>query len=332
MVVPVRTAGGTLTREVVHVRVDRSGPWSLSGREGDVPGSRLTEAEARALVVGPGAVTWEVSSDVRLFLAALSALLLQVAHPTVGSGVRDHSRFEREPWARLYRTVDWANLTIYGGTDAVEVGMRLREMHRRIRGTNPDGSRYHALEPGAYAWVHATLAYSVVRAQRMFGSGMTDEQVERYWREWLGIGRLMGVRDGDLPADWNGLVRYVDEMIATRLEHTSTVDTVLRASRKPARPQVMPGWTEPLWRVVRAPMAHVLVLTGVGLLPPALRERLGLTWTTGQRWELGLIARVSRALTPVLPRGLTVNGPAYLRARRAAIARDEFAPSSYRTA
>jgi uncharacterized protein (DUF2236 family) len=293
-------------------------------------GSRLSEREAAALVLGPDSVAWRYGSDIRLFLASLSALLLQVAHPTVGSGVRDHSNFLREPWARLYRTVDWANLTIYGGTDAVEVGRRLREMHRRIRGINPDGSRYHALEPGAYAWVHATLIYSVVTAHRVFATPLSNAEIERYYREWLGIGRLLGLRDGDLPSDWDGLLRYVDDMVATGLEHTTTVDTVLRASARPARPRSMPRWSEPLWRIVRAPMAHVLTLTGIGTLPPGLREKFGLRWTKWQEREFAVIAKVSRALTPVLPKALRISGPGYLRARRGAIAHDEFAPRSYR--
>ena len=33
----------------------------------------------------------------------------------------------------------------------------------RSRATNPDGSKYHALEPEAYAWVHATLIEATVR-------------------------------------------------------------------------------------------------------------------------------------------------------------------------
>jgi uncharacterized protein (DUF2236 family) len=292
--------------------------------------SRLTEQQARALTLGPDSVAWRYASDLRLFFASLSALLLQVAHPTVGSGVRDHSNFEAEPWARLFRTIDWVNLTIYGGHDAVQVGARLRDMHRHIRGTNPDGSRYSALEPGAYAWVHATLVYSIVNGQQTFGSGMTRAEVDALYREWLGIGRLLGVGEGDLPEDWDGLLDYVDRVIDSELGHHPTVDTVLRASARPARPEWMPRWSQPLWRVIRLPMAHVLMLTGIGSLPPAAREKLGLQWTGRQRLELRVIAAASRALTPVLPKALRINGPAYLRARRAAIARDEFAPDSYR--
>jgi uncharacterized protein (DUF2236 family) len=294
--------------------------------------NRLSELEARALTLGPDSASWRYSSDLRLFFGSLSALLLQVAYPTVGSGVRDHSNFQQEPWARLFRTIDWVNLTIYGGPDAVEVSALLREMHKHIKGTNPDGSRYHALEPEAYAWVHATLIYSVVNAQRLFGSGMRQDEVDRLYGEWLGLGRLLGLRDGDLPGDWTGFLVYFDGVIASKLGHNSTVDTVLKASARPAKPQSFPQWTDPVWRLVRLPLAHVLMLTGLGTLPPALRERLGLRWTRRQERELKLIAAVSRMLTPVLPKSLRINGPAYLRARRTAIGRDAFAPRGYRAA
>lgn len=293
---------------------------------------RLSEPEARALTLGPDSVSWRYSSDLRLFFGALTALLMQVAHPTVGSGVRDHSNFQQEPWARLFRTVDWVNLTIYGGPDAVEVGQRLREMHRSIKGTNPDGSRYHALEPGVYAWVHATLLWSIVDGQRRYGAGMSQAEVDRFYQEWLGLGRLLGIRDGDLSSTWDEFLAYFDKTIETQLTHHPTVDTVLRASARPALPEWFPRWTMPLWRLFRLPMAHVLMLTGIGGLPPAVRDRLGLRWTRWQERELRLIAAVSRGLTPVLPKWLRVNGPVYLKARRKAIAHDAFAPASYRAA
>ncbi|WP_158886901.1 oxygenase MpaB family protein [Amycolatopsis anabasis] len=290
---------------------------------------RMTDREAFALTLGRDSASWQYASDVRGFLVAGCTLLLQVAHPTIGSGVRDHSNFRQEPWQRLFRTLDYVMLTVYSGDDAVEVTRKLREMHKRIKGVNPDGSRYHALEPGAYAWVQATLVYALVMVHERFGRGIRPDDLERLYQEWLGLGRLLGIREGDLPPDWAGLLAYVDEVVETRLEHTETVDVVLRSIAAPARPPKLPAWTEPLWRVVRAPAAHVLTLCTVGLLPPVLRARFGLRWTAGQDRQLRALAAVSRALTPILPRTLRINGPLYLRTRAKAIPRDEFAPAQY---
>ncbi|HEU5475749.1 MAG TPA: oxygenase MpaB family protein [Actinophytocola sp.] len=274
---------------------------------------------------------WRYGSDLRLFLGALGALLLQVGHPTVGAGVRDHSRFEEEPWGRLFRTVDYMNLMVYGGGDAVEVGRRLRGMHRGIRGRLWDGGRYSALEPGAYAWVHATLVWSVVRGQELFGSGIGRGEVEALYREWVGLGRLIGVREGDLPGDWDGFLGYFRGMVQEWLEPNETVERVLRAARRPGVPAGLPGWAGRVWGIVGVPMGHMLSVTGVGMLPAPVRERLGLGWSAAKEREFRVIAAGARGLTPVLPEALRVNGPVYLRARRREIARDEFAPASYRT-
>ncbi|HEY6783063.1 MAG TPA: oxygenase MpaB family protein, partial [Candidatus Dormibacteraeota bacterium] len=78
-----------------------------------------SDAELEQLLVGPQSVAWRFGSDARLYLGMLYPLLLQVAHPTVGAGVRDYSNFEERPWERLLRSLDWVNLLIYGGHDAV---------------------------------------------------------------------------------------------------------------------------------------------------------------------------------------------------------------------
>src|SRR5947209_17536516 len=86
--------------------------------------------EARELLVGPDSVSWRIVSDVRLYTVMLYPLLLQVAHPTVGAGVHDYSDFERRPWQRLIRTIDYVTLLVYGGEAAIPAGRRLREMHK----------------------------------------------------------------------------------------------------------------------------------------------------------------------------------------------------------
>jgi len=160
-----------------------------------------TDDELDSLLVGPGSLTWQFGSDVRLFLTMLYPLLLQVAHPTVGAGVRDYSDFERRPWNRLFGTLDYLLVLQYGGRDAVAMGQRLRELHKGFRGVKPDGERYYALEPNAYAWVHATLLDAYISAHAQFGRPMSREQIERFYREYVGLGRLVGVREGDVPRD-----------------------------------------------------------------------------------------------------------------------------------
>src|SRR4051812_26654620 len=155
-----------------------------------------------SLAPRPGSPVWRAFNDVRLMSTAGYASLLQVAHPTVGHGVHQYSSFTKDPWGRLLRTLDYVHGTIYGGPEmAGEIGRRVREMHKTIRGVRDDGQRYSAMEPEAFAWVHATLADGIVRGSAHFGTPMTWAEQEAFWEEWLGVGRLIGVRERDLPRE-----------------------------------------------------------------------------------------------------------------------------------
>jgi uncharacterized protein (DUF2236 family) len=295
----------------------------MEAREPIVPSSE----EAAALAVGPGSVVWRYASDARgLITGAGVALLLQVAHPTVAAGVREHSDFERDPWGRLWRTLDFVNLFIYAGPEAAaRTGRALRDMHRSIKGVAPDGRRYHALEPEAYAWVHATLCEAILGSHRLFGQRLRPDEVLRFYDEWRTLGRLLGVRDRDLPEDWIGFRRYFDRMVDERLEDNDVVQKVIRTLRDPAPPPFVAGLHPAVWRVLRYPSARATELATTALLPPRLRAQVGLALGRREARELRALQALSRGATPVMPESLLRMGPAYLRARRKAMARGEFA-------
>ena len=287
-------------------------------------------ADWPSLTPDPETITWRYAGDARLLLAAGYALLLQVSHPTVGAGVSEHSQFRHDPWGRLLRTLDYTYTMVYGGPQAAgEMGRHIRSFHKQIRGTGPDGRRYHALEPEAYAWVHATLAEAIVVAHERFGRPLTNEQRRQFWVEWRSLGRMLGVRGRDLPADWLGFRAYCEEMIDGRLQHTRAVDEVLEALKQPTPPAV-PLLRGPGWAAIRAPLAHVLGLTTVGLLTPALRQRFGVRWTRASDLELRALGAVLRSATPLMPSWLRNTGSGYLRWRQEAIARGDLASAEGR--
>jgi uncharacterized protein (DUF2236 family) len=276
-----------------------------------------TDEEIDQLVVGPDSITWQFGSDVRLYPAMLYPLLLQVAHPTVGAGVRDFSDFEKRPFNRLFRTIDYLLVLEYGGRDAAAMGRRLRELHKSFTGVKPDGEPYYALEPKAYTWVHATLLDAYVTGHAHFGRPMSRGELERFYLEYKGLGRLIGVRDGDLPPDWDSFRAYFDDVVANELERNESVDRVLRALGDVTLPRI----PQVVTRVLRAPARRVLYVGGIGLLPPILRERLDARWTRREEREFRALGAASRRMTPLLPKRLLVMGPTQLRLRRRAIAR-----------
>jgi uncharacterized protein (DUF2236 family) len=282
--------------------------------------SRLfpADAEVDGILTGPDSVTWRCASDVRLYAVMLYPLLLQVAHPTVGAGVRDYSDFDRRPWNRLMGTIDYVSLLVYGGQDAVPAGRRLRALHQKFKGVREDGERYHALEPAAYAWVHATLIETYVAGHATFGRPMTSHEIEQFYAEYRGLGRLIGVREEDLPEGWSAFREYFYRMTSEELVRTESVGRVLDTiQHAPPPPVPIPDF---VWRALRLPASVVLRLGGVGLMSPDLRTRLGIPWSSADERQLRTLARMSRSLTPVMPRSLQVTGPAQLRWRRRAIA------------
>ena len=281
--------------------------------------------EYESLAPRPGSPVWRAFNDIRLFSTSGYATLLQVAYPTVGHGVHQYSSFLKDPWGRLLRTLDYVHGSIYGGPRmAGELGARVRGMHKTIRGTTSDGKRYNAMEPEAFAWVHATLALSVVEGHRHFVREMTLAEKQAFLDEWLGVGRFIGVRERDLPTRWADFEAYCERTIAEKLEWTPAVPEVL-ATFRGGKPPNIPGLPRRLWRLLNAPMSLQLRINTFALLPPELRARLGIELSANELRLFRVMTAVSRASGPLVRGPLANFGPNYVRWRREALVRGDVA-------
>jgi uncharacterized protein (DUF2236 family) len=265
------------------------------------------------------------ASDVRLFGVAGYALTLQVAHPTIAAGVRDHSGFATDPWGRFFRTTDYLTLLIYGSPETTRsVSKRLRAMHAAIRGTAPDGVRYDALEPSAYAWVHGTLAEAIVRGHDLFGTPLTASQREDFWGEWRSLGGVLGIAGTDMPPTWTAFQDHLSYMTEEVLEDNDVIHAVLRTADRAVGGSPW-GWLDDrLWALAGVPLAHYGRFLSIGTTPEALRRRLGLPWSAVEDAAFSVVAAAHRATTPALPRHLRCAGPMVLQLRRREIGRGPF--------
>ncbi|KAA9151164.1 DUF2236 domain-containing protein [Amycolatopsis acidicola] len=239
-----------------------------------------------------GTPAWRYFGDFRTGLLAAQVLVLQVAHPVVAAGVKDHSDYVADPWTRLMRTGASLSIYIYGGPDgAAYEARRLRALHKKFTGVREDGKRYSALDPQAYAWVHATLVRLPVDAQEFYGRPIPRAELDVYYAQMTEVGRMLGLRDKDLPPSWDGFCRYYDEMVDS-FGPNGTIDQLLETIDS-----VRPPVPLPFWASLRRFQRFLLVAT----LPPALRERLGLEWTDEQQRRFDRLRRIVRAVGNPLP-------------------------------
>ncbi|MGW4402177.1 oxygenase MpaB family protein [Amycolatopsis nivea] len=257
----------------------------------------VREADVAPPVVR-GTAAWRYFGDFRDLLLAGQVLVLQVAHPVVAAGVRDHSDYREDPWTRLMRTGASLSIYVYGGTRGAQAeAERLRKLHRAFTGT-ADGRRYSALDPGAYAWVHATLVMAPVDAQRFFGRPMSTSELDEYYAQMCGIGRILGVRGRDLPPTWPEFERYYRETIAGfgPNETISTLFETIDTVRKP-----FSRMSDRRWSKLQKGHSSAQMFLIRATLPPELRERLGLQWTEEDARKFARFCRATRMLGTVVP-------------------------------
>jgi uncharacterized protein (DUF2236 family) len=267
-------------------------------------------------MLGPESETWRHVLDWRLLLESGRALLLQVAHPTVGAGVIQYSDFRKRPWQRLRRSVDSLMLISYGGERAAVESERLREVHKNMKGIDHHGHRYHALNPEAYWWVHATLFEGTLNAHANFATPLSRPHQERMYLEWRELGEVLGLKPRHMPGDLAGFFDYFDDVVANRLEDNEAVRQVL-AALGDRRPKSPPGWPEIAWRMVGPVSSDLITAVTIGTLPEPLRNRLGLQWTKADRLKLAAAGRAVKMVMPLLP-GKVRYHPMALAAKRAA--------------
>lgn len=246
-------------------------------------------------------MTQKINSEVVLILGWGRAILLQLAHPLVASGVADHSSFNDAPGAplrRLRQTLEVMLLLTFGTTeDVARAAGAINAIHDRVHGklcetagNIPAGTRYSAHDPKLLAWVHATLLDSFLSTYELYVGPLTLEEKNRYCTEASSIEPLLGIPPGSLPRSLAELHRYMDEMFASgEIVVTETARTVAQDVLSP------PG----LW--VMGPFLWLFNLPTIGLLPTAIREAYAFRWVWWHEASLRLSAGIVRALLPFVP-------------------------------
>jgi len=139
-------------------------------------------------------VTWRVHGDVTtMMVGGVASLLLQMLHPAVLAGVWDHSAFRTDMLGRLRRTARFIAETTYAERTVAQAAIaRVRDVHERVGGTLPDGTRYRADDPQLLAWVHVTEMWSFLAAWQRYGDPIARAEEDVYYAETARIAEALG--------------------------------------------------------------------------------------------------------------------------------------------
>jgi uncharacterized protein (DUF2236 family) len=237
-------------------------------------------------------VSWRVfANPVALFIGGVTAVLLELAEPSVRSGVWDHSGFQRDPVSRLRRTGFAAMMTVYGPRSATEgLIARVVRMHEHVRGCTPAGIAYRANDPRLLDWVHATATYGFTQAYHRYVRALSGAAKDAAFFESLPSARLYGaVQAPRSLGEWEALLAAT----APVLEGSPILDDFLRIMR-----------TAPILPAPLRPLQRLLLRAAVENTPEPVRSLPQLRGRGLRPFEALLVRALGR-LAGVLPLGDT---------------------------
>lgn len=244
---------------------------------------------------GPDSMIWRVNREAVVPLAGTCAILMQLAHPKVAAGVRDHSQFETDLAGRLRRTMALTLAWVFGSrAEAIDAVRVVNRLHDAVRGAG-----YSARDPQLLMWVQATLVYAAIRGYRTLVGPLTDDEADQYYQDTKEIGVLLGIPPEIYPSRLSDFNAYLQKMIDSG--EVRVEDDARRMATVLLHPRI-PGIPSPAFAPVRSLTA--------ALMPPHLREQYGLRWRRIDRMAVATVEAVLPRLLRVMPESVRYVPPA----------------------
>jgi uncharacterized protein (DUF2236 family) len=246
-------------------------------------------------------VARKLNGERLVVLSWARAILLQMAHPLIATGVAQHSTFRGGAAAaarRAHHTIG-AMLALTFGDDAArgETLERIRGIHRTVHGTLPRaagpfaaGTRYSAEDPELLLWVHATLLESIPDIYQRLVAPLTPAELDAFCKESAPTLVALGGDPDRVPLTWCALRRYVDEV------HSRGVLAITPEGHEIARAVLSP-------HIGRLPFpgGSIHRLVTIGLLPKSIRDAYAFEWNLARARRFDRTMRIIRATRRVMP-------------------------------
>ena len=206
----------------------------------------------------PHGMARSVHSDLpTMLIGGLSALLLQSLHPLAMAGVAEHSSYREDPLGRLRRTAAFVAATTFGTVAEAEAAItQVQRVHRRVKGTAPDGRPYSADDPDLVTFIHVAEVSSFLASSQRYGPRpLAPEQCDRYFEEVAPVALALGANWAPRSSDevQSYLLRMRPELYAGPQAKAARDWLVGGVARRPgeravyslvlgAAVSVLPGW------------------------------------------------------------------------------------------
>lgn len=227
------------------------------------------------------------------------AILLQIAHPSVGHGVARHSNFVQDPLKRLNGTLSYL-VALTNGTpeQAAKVTDWVKAAHVPVHSEGgPDHPAYNAADPDLQLWVTATLYDSAILIYESIFGRLNPEDADTIYREFAMVGTALGMPAEKWPASRSAFRNYWDDAVAQL-----SVDPPVRE----VAAGLMKAQNFPLYLRALMPTARLLT---AGMLPPNVREAygaevFGFAYGTRQDRKYRALMASCGVVIPKLPEGI----------------------------
>lgn len=224
------------------------------------------------------------------FFGAAANVIMQLSTRPVGYGVLestvDSGKIMLHPVKRTRTTLTFLAVAMLGSEDErAAYRAAINESHKSVRSTARSPVKYNAFDPTLQLWVAACLYWGARDLYERMHGPMDETAADGFYRHAARLGTTLQMRPELWPADRAAFDRYWTEHLAR-----TVIDPPIR---------------EHFWEIVDLKMFPRPVQWAfgrfhrwvtAGLLPPHLREQMGMTW---DERDDRLLARMLRTVGAV---------------------------------
>ena len=230
-------------------------------------------------------ISWEIfANPISLYIGGITAVLLELAEPSVGSGVWDHSNFKQDTFGRLQRTGHAAMITVFAPkADAERMIARVVKIHDRIRGTNYLGEDYHANDPVLLDWVQSTAIFGFTEAYHHYVRPLTTHEKDLAFIEGQASAKLYG--SYNTPTSWNAWEKLSEQKKSSLQDSQILADFIHTMQTAPILPPPF------------KPLQKMLIKAAIEISPPHIKQFKsvqGLKLNFAEKLALKSIAKLTK--------------------------------------